>query len=83
MAESIHGHEVLHMMLAESGRGWTEDGLIRAIEERFGRDARFHTCSAENLNAAGLVAFLAERGKFMPAGPGAGFTADRSRMCND
>lgn len=79
---SIHGHEVLHMMLAD-GQAHTPESLARAIEERFGAAARFHTCSAENLTAAGLVEFLAARGKFMPAASGHGFTADASRMCND
>lgn len=39
---SIHGHEVLTMMLA-SGQSWTSDRLVAAIDEKFGREARFHT----------------------------------------
>lgn len=53
---SIHGHEVLQMMLA-SGESWTVASLEAAIRRRFGEEARFHTCSAENLSAAELVAF--------------------------
>lgn len=53
---SIHGHEVLQMMLA-SGECWTAASLEAAIHRRFGAEARFHTCSAENLSAAELVAF--------------------------
>lgn len=73
------------MMMAENGRVWTQAELIREIEARFGPGARFHTCSADNLTAAGLVAFLAARGKFAPAGDGGAdaFTADPSQMCND
>ena len=37
----IHGHEVLEMM---QDRTYTMEGLLKAIEERFGADARFHTC---------------------------------------
>ena len=42
---SIHGHEVLQMMLA-SGESWTVASLEAAIRRRFGEEARFHTCSA-------------------------------------
>lgn len=75
---SIHGHEVLHMMLA-SGESFTTDSLIAGIEARFGPDARFHTCSAAELSARELVAFLAERGKFVPSEMG--FTTSESKIC--
>ena len=61
--QSVHGHEVMHMML-ERPEGFTRTELVRAIAERFGTEARFHTCSAGNLTAEGLVTFLQERGKF-------------------
>ncbi|MGK5721520.1 YecH family metal-binding protein, partial [Proteus mirabilis] len=54
---SIHGHEVLHMILS-SKVAFTQRSLIEAIHQRFGEEARFHTCSAENMTAAELVAFL-------------------------
>ncbi|MFO6063351.1 YecH family protein, partial [Pseudomonas aeruginosa] len=47
---SIHGHEVLQMMLA-SGESWTVASLEAAIRRRFGAGARCHTCAAENLGA--------------------------------
>ncbi|PWC17395.1 YecH family metal-binding protein [Brenneria corticis] len=75
---SIHGHEVLQMMIA-SGESFTTEQLIAAIDSRFGSDARFHTCSAADLTAAKLVQFLAERGKFIPLE--AGFTTSASKIC--
>ncbi|WP_225087771.1 YecH family metal-binding protein [Pectobacterium colocasium] len=75
---SIHGHEVLQMMLA-SGESFTTEQLISTIEARFGSEARFHTCSAENMTAPMLVQFLAERGKFIPHD--AGFTTSASKIC--
>ena len=36
---------------------------------------------AENLSAAELVAFLEQRGKFVPAGEG-GFNTEAERICN-
>lgn len=77
---SIHGHEVLHMMLeAKDGFASVED-LVAAIEGRFGADARFHTCSAEGMDARALVDFLSERGKFAPQA--AGFNTSPDKICN-
>lgn len=76
--ESIHGHEVLNMMIA-SGESYSTESLVAAIESRFGESARFHTCSAENMSAAELVDFLAKKGKFISAD--AGFTTAESKIC--
>jgi len=75
----IHGHEVMRMML-ESGGGYTRGSLRTAIIERFGPDARFHTCSAQGMDADGIIEFLAARGKFVE-GEG-GFTTDPGRICD-
>lgn len=44
---SIHGHEVLTMMLAD-GQSWTTERLVAAIEEKFGQAARFYTARRRN-----------------------------------
>ncbi len=75
---SIHGHEVLQMMLA-SGESWTVASLEAAIRRRFGEEARFHTCSAEHLSAAELVAFLEKKGKFIAREEG--FTTAENKIC--
>lgn len=74
---SIHGHEVLHMMLASPQGFASADALVAAIEARFGADARFHTCSADGMDARTLVTFLAERGKFIPQDGGFNTSADK------
>lgn len=75
--DSIHGHEVLHMML-ESPEGFASaDALVAAIETRFGAEARFHTCSAEGMDAHALVDFLAQREKFAPQASGFNTSADK------
>ena len=79
MPEQIHGHEVLEMMV-ESGKVYTRDSLRADIAERFGESARFYTCSAENLSADELIAFLQERGKF--ADVNGGFKMDADEICN-
>ena len=79
MSESIHGHEVMQMMI-ESGEAYTRDSLRADIIRRFGEDARFHTCSAENMTAEELIEFLAARGKFTDSGDG--FQTDASKICD-
>ena len=59
--DSIHGHEVLNMMIA-SGQQYSFESLEAAIRARFGEQARFHTCSAENMSAGELVAFCIRKG---------------------
>lgn len=75
---SIHGHEVLQMMIS-SGESYTVATLEAAIIARFGKEARFHTCSAENLSAAELVAFLQKKGKFIAADEG--LNTHESKIC--
>ena len=78
MSESIHGHEVMKMMI-ESKKTWSNESLITAIHEHFGADACFHTCSASALSAAGIVDFFRQRGKFIDSE--GGFTTDSSKIC--
>jgi len=75
----VHGHEVLHMMEGNSYE--TKEALVKAIVDKFGVDERFYTCSAEGMDAAELVDFLSERGKFIPS-QATGFTVDTSKICN-
>ncbi|ADO48145.1 YecH family metal-binding protein [[Enterobacter] lignolyticus] len=75
---SVHGHEVLQMMIA-SGESYTAESLEAAIKAQFGAAARFHTCSAENMSAGELVEFLQRKGKFVPAD--AGFTTVPEKIC--
>lgn len=76
--KSIHGHDVLTMMI-DSGERYSPASLEAAIIARFGEQARFHTCSAENMTAGELVGFLQRKGKFIPQAEG--FTTDESKMC--
>lgn len=75
---SIPGHDVLTMMI-DSGEQYTEASLVAAITARFGEAARFHTCSAAEMTATELVAFLAARGKFIPLDTG--FSTHESKIC--
>ncbi|MGN0028291.1 MAG: YecH family metal-binding protein [Marinilabiliaceae bacterium] len=73
-----HGHEVLRMM--EGNAYASAQELVRAMEARFGSDERYCTCSASGMTASELVAFLEERGKFIPA-EGGGMTVDTTKIC--
>jgi len=75
---SIHGHDVMHMML-ESDQQFTTESLKAAIAARFGEDARFHTCSAQDMDASELIGFLASKGKFTPAA--GGFNTQENKIC--
>jgi probable metal-binding protein len=75
---SIHGHDVIHM-ITEANRAFSKEELVSEIDAKFGEGARFHTCSEENMNAAGLVEFLISRGKFTAEGPA--LSIDPSKIC--
>lgn len=75
---SIHGHEVLNMMIA-SGEPYSTASLEAAIKNRFGEQARFHTCSASDMTAGELVAFLAAKGKFVAKDDC--FSTHESKIC--
>lgn len=78
VVESIHGHEVINMVIS-SGRRWGRQELIAKIAELHGAEARFHTCSAQDLTGEGLVAFLDGKGKFIESEEGLAF--DESKLC--
>ena len=77
--KEIHAHEVMHMMLEKDG-GFSRESLAEAIVERFGADARFHSCSASGMDAHAVIDFLAKRGKFVLRGDG--FNTAQDRICN-
>ncbi|MCA9393647.1 MAG: YecH family protein [Candidatus Omnitrophica bacterium] len=78
MNKSIHGHEVMQMMI-DSGRIYTAEQLTEEIQDRFGQDARFHTCSRQDMSAEELIAFLKSKGKFTETD--GGFRTDADRIC--
>ncbi|WP_421226600.1 YecH family metal-binding protein [Aeromonas jandaei] len=79
MSQSVHGHDVMEMMLEQDGQ-FTRASLKQAMAQRFGADARFHTCSASEMDAEALIDFLGARGKFIEAGEG--FQTRADKICN-
>ena len=76
--EQLHGHVVMEMML-QSGKAYTRASLLADIIATFGPNARFFTCSAENLTPEGLIDFLQAKGKFVPCPHG--FQTSPDLMC--
>ena len=75
----IHAHEVMHMML-EQGEVFSRESLARAIVDRFGAGAKFHSCSAAGMDVHAVINFLESRGKFVARDDG--FNTARDKICN-
>jgi probable metal-binding protein len=79
MSQSVHGHEVLYLLLnAKSPVSRVE--LERKVEELYGKDPRFHTCSVEGMTLDHLIEFLERRGKITLEN--GSIRAHREKMCN-
>ena len=65
--------------IADSNRACSKAEWVVAIDGKFGAAARFHTCSASNLNASELMDFIAARGKFHRVGEA--LSLDASKIC--
>ena len=75
----IHAHEVMRMML-ELDTDFSRESLARAIVERFGADATFHSCSRDGMGIDAVIGFLESRGKFVARA--GGFNTAPNRICS-
>lgn len=76
---TYHGHDVLHFLL-DADRAFSKEEMHSVVTERFGADARFHTCSAEGMDVEALLAFLLARGKIVAQGDG--YVVAGHRICD-
>lgn len=68
MSDSIHGHDLLHLLMepAPTPEGWTRSTLAGELAKRYRNpDCRFHTCSMNDLTLNQLLDLLKERGKLI------------------
>ncbi|MGY5450878.1 YecH family metal-binding protein [Agarivorans sp. MS3-6] len=79
MSQSIHGHQVMQLML-EKGGSFSSASLEELMKQTFGEQSEYHTCSKKGMNAQELIVFLAERGKFVEANQG--FNTCESKICS-
>jgi probable metal-binding protein len=75
----IHGHEVLEMMI-ETGHTYCDENLEKAIDLKFGKEARFYICSGGDMTAAELIEALWAKGKF--SGTTEAYVFDPSDRCD-
>ncbi len=79
MDDSIHGHQVLEMMLT-SEKKYSKAILEEDITSKFGKNATFHTCSISGMNVRELIDFFESKGKFKTLDDG--FTTNRDNICD-
>ena len=79
MSESVHGHQVMELMLT-LGKAITKEELKVLMHQHFGESVRYHTCSASEMNADALIELLAKKGKFIESA--AGIETAANRICS-
>ncbi len=75
----IHAHNVLNMLLAAEAP-YSVESLKQAVIAEYGEEARFHTCSLQDLTFDALLTFLLDRRKVIQDGDV--ITVNRERMCS-
>ena len=75
----IHAHEVMRLML-ELDTDFSRESLSNAIIERFGANAKFHSCSEAGMGVVAVINFLESRGKFVARADG--FNTAQDKICN-
>lgn len=63
-AGSIHGHEILDLIRTTTPAP-TAGEVADIVEARYGPEARFHTCSAQEMTLKELLQFLFARTKIV------------------
>lgn len=74
-----HAHEVMRLML-ELDTDFSRESLAQAIIERFGAEAKFHSCSEAGMDVNAVIDFLQSRGKFVARADG--FNTAQDKICN-
>ena len=74
-----HAHEVMRLML-ELDTDFSRESLALAIIERFGAEAKFHSCSQAGMDVGAVIDFLESRGKFVARDDG--FNTAQDKICN-
>jgi probable metal-binding protein len=59
---TVHGHDIIDLVSQYPG-GIRLGRLAEIVEERYGRLATFHTCSAQGMDLDALLVFLEARDK--------------------
>ncbi|MCH1931643.1 YecH family protein [Shewanella sp. A25] len=81
MSDSVHGHDVMALMVAQATPVLKVE-LLSKMSQTFGENARYHTCSAENLTAEELIIFLMGKGKLTETTEGISLAGMRCNHSN-
>ncbi|WP_064791715.1 YecH family metal-binding protein [Shewanella woodyi] len=79
MTQSIHGHQVMELMLALN-KAISKEELKLLMLGQFGASAKYHTCSACEMSADELIILLERKGKFVISERGV--ETARDKICN-
>ncbi|MGF1751660.1 YecH family metal-binding protein [Vibrio cionasavignyae] len=60
MTTAIHAHKVLNLLREKP---MSRDELVSLVEQQFGKDAEFRTCSREGFDLEALLSFFIEKQK--------------------
>ncbi|HVT83478.1 MAG TPA: YecH family metal-binding protein [Phycisphaerae bacterium] len=75
--DNVHGHAVLDLLTEAA---LTRPQLDAELTRRFGAEARFCTCSAQDMTRDELLGLLLQKGKIIEAD--GLLKTDQSRVCN-
>jgi probable metal-binding protein len=67
-------------LMLELDCDFNRESLARAIIDRFGVDARFHSCSQAEMGVQAVIDFLESRGKFVARAEG--FNTADDKICS-
>ncbi len=81
MSNIRHVHDVL-FLFQEVGGFENEDSLLKALQERFGDDVQFTSCSNKIFGLDGVVKFLAKRRKIVQNPDGSFSLHPEMTMCD-
>ena len=76
---SVHGHEIMHILGAQGPLPRPQ--LAEIAKEKFG-DSVYHTCGAQGLDLDGLLKFLSDRNKVSEDVRGVSLTVG-THVCED
>jgi probable metal-binding protein len=79
MSEQIHGHEVMQMLI-DANEPQSKSDFKEKIDQKYGQDAKFFTCSAKDLSSIQLIEFLEGKGKFFNIE--GKILTDTTKVCN-
>lgn len=77
-----HIHEVLFMMIERGASYNSSKELLEEVEQKFGKDVSFYSCSQQGIKDEGIIDFLKFKNKIIITEDGAIILKDELNMCD-